>query len=102
MYLPRSQVDGAMENLPDLMEQIRIQPYSENGVEGLALSNIRPNSIFRRMGLRNGDILIAVDGQSLTSVDQALKLYEDLRSSDTANVEINRRSRSIKFQYQIR
>jgi general secretion pathway protein C len=91
-----------MENITELATQIRIEPYSEDGVEGLSLSNIKPNSIFRRMGLRNGDVLVAVDGQSLTSVDQAMKLYEDLKTSDTANLEINRKSRSINFQYKIR
>ncbi len=100
--LSRAQVDGAMENLTELMGQIAIQPHSEDGVEGLALSNIQANSIFRRMGLRNGDVLTAVDGQALTSVDQAYKLYEDLRSSDTASLEINRKGRSTIYQYQIR
>jgi general secretion pathway protein C len=100
--LSRAQVEGAMENLTELMGQINIQPYSEDGVEGLALSNIQPNSIFRRMGLRNGDVLTAVDGQALTSPDQAFKLYEDLKSSDTANLEINRKGRSTNYQYRIR
>ena len=100
--LSRAQVDSAMENLTDLMGQISIQPHSEDGVEGLALSNIQANSIFRRMGLRNGDVLTAVDGEALTSVDQAYKLYEDLKSSDTASLDINRSGRSTTYQYRIR
>jgi general secretion pathway protein C len=54
------------------------------------------------MGLRNGDVLVAVDGQALTSVDQAYKLYEDLKTSDTASVQINRRGRSTNIEYRIR
>jgi len=100
--LSRAQVDSAMGNLTELMGQVTIQPHSEDGVEGLGLSNIQANSIFRRMGLRNGDVLTAVDGQALTSVDQAYKLYEDLRSSDTASLEINRKGRSTIYKYQIR
>lgn len=100
--LSRAQVDSAMENLTDLMTQITIKPYSEEGVDGLSLSNIKPNSLFRRMGLRNGDVLVAVDGQALTSVDQAYKLYEDLKTSDTASVQINRRGRSTNIEYRIR
>jgi len=100
--LRREQVNSAMENLSDLMTQVTIKPYNEEGVEGLALSNIKPNSLFRRMGLRNGDVLVAVEGQPLTSADQALKLYENLKSSDSASVEINRRGRARIIQYRIR
>lgn len=100
--LRRAQVNSAMENLTDLMTQITIKPYNEDGVEGLSLSNIKANSLFRRMGLRNGDVLVAVEGQALTSVDQAYQLYENLKSSDSASVEINRRGRSRVIQYRIR
>lgn len=100
--LNRSQVNSAMENLSELMTQVTIDYYNEDGLEGLKLSNIKPNSIFRRMGLRNGDVLVAVEGQPLTSADQALQLYENLKSSDSASVEINRRGRSRVIQYRIR
>ena len=100
--LSRSQVNNALENLTELAGQINIQPYSEDGTEGLKLSSIKPNSIFRRMGLRNGDVLTAVDGSQLTSVDQAYKLYEDLKSSDTASVDILRNGRERTYQYRIR
>jgi general secretion pathway protein C len=96
-------VDSAMNNITELMGQINIQPHSENGQsDGMILSNIKPNSIFRRMGLRNGDILTAIDGRPITTVDQALKLYEDLKSSDSANVEIKRRGRPTAIEYSIR
>jgi len=100
--LRRSQVENAMENLSDLMTQVTVNYQNKDGVEGLSLSNIKPNSIFRRMGLRNGDVLVAVEGQPLTNADQALQLYENLKSSDSASVEINRRGRSRIIQYRIR
>jgi general secretion pathway protein C len=101
--LNRAQVDGAMNNLNELMGQINIQPHSENGQsDGMILNNIKPNSIFRRMGLRNGDILTAVDGRPITTVDQALKLYEDLKSSDATNIEIKRKGRPTTIEYNIR
>lgn len=101
--LSRTQVDDAMNDITELMGQITIQPHVEDGeAGGMILSNIKPNSIFRRMGLRNGDVLTAVDGQPITTVDQALKLYEDLKSSDSANVEIKRKGRPTTIEYSIR
>lgn len=101
--LSRAQVDSAMGNLAELAGQINIQPHTEDGqADGFALSNIQPNSLFRRMGLRNGDILTAVDGQPLNSVEDAYRLYEDLKSSDSAQVEINRKGRPTVIEYRIR
>ena len=96
--LRRNMIDQAIQDVGKLATEIRIQP-SENG---LALSNIKPNSIFRRMGLRNGDVLKSVDGQQIRSVDDALKLYESLKSADNVTVELQRRGRDRTINYNIR
>jgi len=100
--LRREQVESALENLSDLATQVTVEYQNKDGVEGLALSNIKANSLFRRMGLRNGDVLVAVEGEPLTNTSQALQLYEKLKSADSASVEINRRGRSRVIQYNIR
>ena len=96
--LRRNMIDQAIQDVGKLATEIRIQP-SENG---LALSNIKPNSIFRRMGLRNGDVLRSVDGQQIRSVDDALRLYESLKKSDNVTVELQRRGRNRTINYNIR
>jgi general secretion pathway protein C len=85
------------------MTEIVIRPHLENGQpDGLALSNIKPNSIFRRMGLRNGDVLKGVDGNEIQSVDDALKLYENLKDSDSVQVTLSRRGQDRIINYNIR
>lgn len=96
--LRRNMIDEAIQDVSKLMTEIKIQPH-ENG---LALSQIKPNSIFRRMGLRNGDVLKSVDGQQIRSVDDALKLYESLKSADNVSVELQRRGRDRIINYNIR
>jgi general secretion pathway protein C len=96
--LRRNMIDSAMRDVGKLATEIRIQPNQD----GLALSNIKPNSIFRRMGLRNGDVLKSVDGQQIRTVDDALRLYESLKSSDSVTVELQRRGRNRSINYNIR
>ena len=96
--LRRSMIDDSMQDVSKLMTEINIQPSEE----GLSLSNIKPNSIFRRMGLRNGDVLKTVDGQEIRSVDDALKLYENLRSSDKVSLILQRRGSDRTIDYNIR
>ncbi len=101
--LMRSQIDSAMENVTELMGQIKVRPYFENGQpEGLMLSSINPQSIFRKMGLRNGDVITGVDGQKIESVDDALKFYESMRSSPGMKLDIKRQGRPKTIEYSIK
>ncbi len=96
--LRRSMINDAIQDVSKLMTEIQITPHEA----GLAISNIKPNSIFRRMGLRNGDVLRSVDGQEIRSVDDALKLYENLKSADSVSVSIQRRGQDRNINYMIR
>jgi general secretion pathway protein C len=96
--LRRNMINEAVQDVSKLMTEIKIQPNES----GLSLSQIKPNSIFRRMGLRNGDVLKSVDGQQIRSVDDALRLYESLKTSDSVTVELQRRGSDRTINYNIR
>jgi general secretion pathway protein C len=101
--LRRSYIEQSMSDMASLMTQVQIKPHMEDGAPaGLALSSIKPNSIFRRMGLRNGDIITGVDGSEIASVDDALKMVEGLKSSSNLTVQLNRRGREKNIEYRIR
>ena len=92
--LRRSYIDQAMDDVGALMTQVKIQPHMEDGVPaGLSLSSIKPNSIFRRMGLRNGDVITGVDGTDISTVDDALRLVDNLKSSSSLAVQLKRRGK---------
>ena len=101
--LRRSQIDTAVKNVNTLLKQARIRPHFRNGKpDGLSITGIRANSIFRRMGLRNGDIITGVDGRGIRSVDDVLTLYKSLRSSQMVSLELTRRGRRRVIRYTIR
>lgn len=99
----RARVDRAMSNLGSLMKQARIRPHFRNGKpDGLTLSRIRRGSIFRRLGLRSGDIIQGVNGRPVRTVDDALAFYNGLKSADQVALEIRRRGRTRNIEYNIR
>lgn len=101
--LRRSYIEQSMTDMASLMTQVQIQPHMEDGVPaGLSLSSIKPNSIFRRMGLRNGDIITGVDGNEISSVDDALKLVDNLKNASNLSVQLKRRGREKNIEYSIR
>jgi general secretion pathway protein C len=101
--LRREMINDAMQDVSKLATEIAIVPHMENGQpNGLALTNIKPNSIFRQMGLRNGDILMGVDGSEIRTVEDALRLYESLRHASNVNVQLKRRGEERVINYNIR
>ena len=101
--ITRDQIEGASKNINQLLQQVNIRPHFENGKpDGLMLSRIKHNSIFKQMGLANGDILTGVNGKPIKSVDNALALYESLQSSGELSLEIKRRGRVQTIQYTLK
>lgn len=98
IVIGRSQVDNAMSDLNTLMKQILVSPHRD----GIRISRISPRSIFRKMGIRNGDIITGVDGRRIQSVDSALKIYDELRSSSKVSLQLKRRGREQTINYHIR
>lgn len=100
--LQRSQIQEAINNVNNLMRQARIRPHFQNGKpDGLAITNIQPDSIFTKLGLQPGDVITGVDGQEIKSVDDALKFYHSLKSGPSVVLEIKRRGETRTIQYNI-
>jgi len=101
--LKRERIDEAVNDLGNLMKQVRIRPHYKNGQsDGLTLSGIRSNSIFSEMGFRNGDVIVGVDGKNIESVDDALSLYENLQSAENVQVQLRRRGRLQTIDYSVK
>lgn len=98
----RSLIEESMQNLNQLMKDVRIRPHFRNGEsDGLIVSGIKGGSVFRKLGLRNGDIIMGVDGSKIESVDDAMKLYSGLNDLENMKVDIKRRGRTQTLNFNI-
>ena len=102
LTLNSDQIESALENLDQLMDQARIRPHIEEGrPAGISITGIKPNTIFRKMRLRNGDIITGVNGAPIETVEDAMKIFGDLSSASEVQVEIKRRGRKRVLDYKI-
>ncbi|MFO7750102.1 MAG: type II secretion system protein N [Desulfobacteraceae bacterium] len=100
--LDRSLVNRSMENINTLMKQVRIRPHFSGGKpDGMLLYGIKNDSLFKKMGLRNGDIIMGVDGKKIRSVDDALALYQNLKNASGVDMQIKRRGRIKEINYNV-
>ncbi|MGZ3442306.1 MAG: type II secretion system protein GspC, partial [Polyangia bacterium] len=81
----------------------RFVPSIKDGKpNGFKLYAIRPQSIFGRIGLQNGDTIKAINGSEMTTPDAALGLYTKLRNASHLSVQVERRGETVALDYTIR
>jgi general secretion pathway protein C len=84
------------------MEQATLRPHIEDGQpSGISITGIKPNAIFRRMRLRNGDVITGVNGNSIGSVEDAVRVFEELSTGSNIQLQIKRRGREQTLDYSI-
>jgi len=98
-----AELDKGLENLPLLLTQARAVPYFKEGRSiGLRLFAIKNGSLYEKIGLKNGDILKAINGNNLGDISQALKLFEQLKQERSINLVLEREKQDREFKYTIR
>jgi len=100
--IDRDKINNSLKNINQLMSQVKVRPHFKDGKpNGLLLSHVQQNSIFKEMGLKNGDIVKGVNGKEIQSVDDALKFYDNLKSSSNVQLQIERKGELLNIGYQI-
>lgn len=96
--------DKILENPDKLAGQIRAVPHTDDSgkVDGYRLSGIRRSSLFRKLGIKNGDVVHSVNGNELTSMSSALSAFESLQSERNFNFEVTSRKKKKTYEYEVR
>lgn len=79
------------QNVTKLADVIRPTPYFVNGQQqGYRVYPGRDRAQFAALGLRPGDLVKDIDGQSLTDPTQAMQVFQSLGSADQVSVTVER------------
>jgi general secretion pathway protein C len=84
----------------NLSRQARVRPYFEKGKRaGLIVTGIRSGSVFQKIGLRNSDILLNVNGQPVVSSGDYRKFLSAVESSADLKLQVRRRGKVEEIEY---
>jgi general secretion pathway protein C len=96
----RTEVNESLKDLNGLLSQASIQPHSTDGqADGLSVTGIKAGSIFRKMGLRNGDVVKGVNNESIKSPEDLINMYNELKSAPDISIQIQRRGEERTLNY---
>lgn len=101
--IPRAEIDKTLANLNDVAMQARIVPAFKDGVaQGFKLFSIRPDSIYSKIGIQNGDVIKRINGFDLNSPEKALEIYSKLKESARIDIEVERNGAAVRKTYNVR
>jgi hypothetical protein len=106
--LPRTSVEAYLLNLPELLKSAQTTPHYTDGVngqrhiEGFEIAQIRAGSVVEQIGLRNGDVILEVNGETLDSLATVLRLFSQVQAATQATLTVLRGSQRMTFVFNTR
>jgi general secretion pathway protein C len=101
--IERSTLDLALGNLGLLARWVRVAPELRDGKPlGFRLFAIAADGPFAKLGLRNGDVLIAINGLNLATPERVLEAYSKLRTAPRLSLGLLREGHELTQDYTIR
>ena len=95
-----SRLESISDNPEDWSGYATTAPYSgDDGESGLQLSQIKPSSPLRLIGMRNGDVIMAVDDEPLAALDDLIKSLAEVSAGDEMRLKIKRRGRERDLDF---
>jgi len=86
----------------ELFRKATIKPYVRNGrTEGLEISGLEQTPLAKLFGLRNGDVVKTVNGQSLNSKQKAFQVLKKARTQPKISLELLRQGKTKELSFDL-
>jgi type II secretory pathway component PulC len=103
--LPKASVDLYLANLPDLLASaVAVPRYREtaNGrrsIDGYEIGQVRQGGAVEQMGLRDGDVVLEVNGQPLDGMATVMRILGQIQNMPQAKVTVLRKGQRMTFVF---
>ena len=101
--IDRKAINDQLSNPELLAKQAQIVPnYKDGKNHGIKLIGVQPSSVYSKIGIQNGDIVLGISGQKIDSQAKALQLLDNMRSQNNVKIEIERRGKTQSIEYTVK
>jgi general secretion pathway protein C len=100
LVLSRREVTEKLGDLKTVLSQAMVRPYFSGGnQEGYIISDIKPESLYSKLGLQNGDIIVDVNYKRMQTADDVLQLVNLMQSGTPISVNLKRNGKTETINY---
>jgi general secretion pathway protein C len=101
IVISRREVDAGLQDMGSMLRQAQVRPFFNAGVpDGFLISNIRPGSIYQKMGVVDGDIIQELNNRPIQSADDVMGLFNTIKTASGMSVTVKRRGKQETLNYQ--
>lgn len=98
----RNYLNSYITNIDKIWDNIAIiEVKNGNNIDGFKIEKIKKDSVFSKLGLKEGDIIKTVNNNSLNSYAEAFKVYNDIGNVRHLNMEVLRNNEIVELNYEI-
>ncbi len=95
-------LEETINNPSQEMMRARVVPrYVKGRMNGVKLHGVGARSLYRRIGLRSGDVITSVNGQAIDRPNALMALYNELASARSFRLDVMRRGQPVQLTYQV-
>ena len=99
---PPTDTSTKITHMEAILTKATIEPYAVNGqVEGLRITGLENIPMAKALGLKDGDIIRAVNGHRLTSKQKALQVFKKARSREAMSLELLRDGETKELSFDL-
>jgi len=93
----------ALDNPNQIMTDAKLIPNMiNNKQDGFVLREVRENGLYNRLGMRNGDVLLRINGSDISNPENAFQAFMALKGLNKVQLDLIREGNRITQNYLIR
>ncbi len=94
--IARTELERLIANPASLATQARIMPSIKDGQpRGFKLYGIRPGSLPKLLGMHNGDLITAINGVPMLTLEHAMEVYARFHTARALELSISRKGEPV-------
>ncbi|EJF06868.1 type II secretory pathway, component PulC [Thiovulum sp. ES] len=98
----RKDLQFFMKNPSQIWNNIKLRDYREDRqLKGFKVLYVKKGSPFEQLGLQKGDIIVAIDGDRITSYSQVQRYYKNIDRLRSMNLTISRNGEEKDIDYEV-
>jgi len=91
-----------VNNMDDIYKNIGIREIKQGDKKLFKVAFIRRGSAFAKLGIRRGDIIKSINGQTIDSYNAAFMAYRSIKDADSLDVVVMRNNKELELEYEIK
>jgi general secretion pathway protein C len=85
------------------LQDAKASPNQVNGeIKGFVLTRIRPDSVYEKMGMQDGDVIEAINGIELNDAARAIQTLNAMRNENNLEIKVKRGGSSSVMNVQVK